>query len=457
MLNPPRAQVPSRWRTAIFKGSVALAHELRTIAVISVIIFTLYLQIVATTSKNWDTTRLMGFVQPNVCTASQNTYGVSEYLLINSTKPICFKNNDPSAICFTESFFLESEEFLNNFDIGGDDTLTAFAALFTRATRNYFPLATFTTVIAFISLLLTALYETKDAHFVRGEDGTFFANTRFEKRIIIRINYLLCVALIIMLIIATTFEIYLYQEICPEVYKYQDIDLNFCTMMESAGIGIASVIAPTDVFARNYKPLNIVLAVSLSLGIICRCLTDDFQQDNAQLRILPTNAGNNNDNGDRNILDALAENWREIRLELARVRDDNGVQRYALRERVVRNRRANWKKLPEEEIPSEAECSICLAAVLKRASSGIGLVPTIATGAVEGRNYSMISADEENPNPPNGLNNNEADPSISRQLVSTVRARCGHIFHENCIQEWFQNHNTCPVCRNSLQALEEER
>jgi hypothetical protein len=453
MLNPPRPQVPSRWRTTIFKGSVALAHELRTIAVISVILFTLYLQIVATTSKNWDTTRLMGFVQPRVCTATQNAYGVSDYLLINSTKPICYKNNDPSAICFTQSFFLESEEFLNNLEIGEDNTLTSFAALFTRATRNYFPLATFTTVIAFISLLLTALYETKDAqHFVRGEDGAFFANTRFEKRIIIRINYLLCVALIIMLIIATTFEIYLYQEICPEVYKYQDIDPSFCTSIEAAGIMVASVIAPTDMFARNYKALNIVLAVGLAVGVICRCLTDDYQQDNAQLRILPTNAGNN-ENGDRNILDALAENWREIRLELARVRDDNGVQRYALRERVVRNRRANWKKLPEEEIPSEAECSICLAAVLKRASSGIALVPTIATGTA---NYSIISADEENPNPPNAQNSTLAEPSISRQTASTVRAQCGHIFHENCIQEWFQNHNTCPVCRNSLQALEEE-
>ncbi|KAJ4957959.1 hypothetical protein NE237_025070 [Protea cynaroides] len=27
---------------------------------------------------------------------------------------------------------------------------------------------------------------------------------------------------------------------------------------------------------------------------------------------------------------------------------------------------------------------------------------------------------------------------------------CNHVFHQNCIDEWFGNHTTCPLCRKSL-------
>jgi hypothetical protein len=30
---------------------------------------------------------------------------------------------------------------------------------------------------------------------------------------------------------------------------------------------------------------------------------------------------------------------------------------------------------------------------------------------------------------------------------------CKHVFHENCILEWFQTHSSCPLCRVSLQNL----
>mmetsp|Transcript_14075 Transcript_14075/g.11775 ORF Transcript_14075/g.11775 Transcript_14075/m.11775 type:complete len:143 (-) Transcript_14075:26-454(-) len=25
---------------------------------------------------------------------------------------------------------------------------------------------------------------------------------------------------------------------------------------------------------------------------------------------------------------------------------------------------------------------------------------------------------------------------------------CGHVFHDECIMEWLERHNTCPICRN---------
>lgn len=27
---------------------------------------------------------------------------------------------------------------------------------------------------------------------------------------------------------------------------------------------------------------------------------------------------------------------------------------------------------------------------------------------------------------------------------------CGHVFHENCIQEWFKDRDTCPMCRQKM-------
>lgn len=27
---------------------------------------------------------------------------------------------------------------------------------------------------------------------------------------------------------------------------------------------------------------------------------------------------------------------------------------------------------------------------------------------------------------------------------------CGHIYHKNCIDEWFKNNDTCPLCRNNI-------
>jgi len=35
------------------------------------------------------------------------------------------------------------------------------------------------------------------------------------------------------------------------------------------------------------------------------------------------------------------------------------------------------------------------------------------------------------------------------QIIRTIR-RCGHRFHQGCIDNWFIQHHTCPICRHSV-------
>lgn len=30
------------------------------------------------------------------------------------------------------------------------------------------------------------------------------------------------------------------------------------------------------------------------------------------------------------------------------------------------------------------------------------------------------------------------------------KLKCGHLYHKDCIQEWFQNNNNCPTCRQDF-------
>eukprot|EP00210_Caulerpa_lentillifera_P001252 g1208.t1 len=37
-----------------------------------------------------------------------------------------------------------------------------------------------------------------------------------------------------------------------------------------------------------------------------------------------------------------------------------------------------------------------------------------------------------------------------KQNDTVVTLPCGHVFHEDCVMPWFNDHNTCPVCRYAL-------
>jgi len=40
---------------------------------------------------------------------------------------------------------------------------------------------------------------------------------------------------------------------------------------------------------------------------------------------------------------------------------------------------------------------------------------------------------------------------------SVLIRKCGHSFHTNCIQKWFKEHNTCPLCRLELNEVKDDK
>ena len=31
-----------------------------------------------------------------------------------------------------------------------------------------------------------------------------------------------------------------------------------------------------------------------------------------------------------------------------------------------------------------------------------------------------------------------------------LKLKCDHLFHEKCIKNWIEDHNTCPICREDI-------
>jgi hypothetical protein len=49
----------------------------------------------------------------------------------------------------------------------------------------------------------------------------------------------------------------------------------------------------------------------------------------------------------------------------------------------------------------------------------------------------------------------EADPSEvpNDQHIAVIKT-CGHILHDQCLQEWTQKANSCPICRQAFNLVD---
>jgi hypothetical protein len=432
------------------RGLTSLAHESRTFVIILLSVYTLYIQIVSSMSKNWDSTRVNGFSQPQFCTSALSSYDSGEYYIDSTqeySKPLIYKDDNPYSVCFSQSFFLNCVDALKATDTGA--SIEEFSSYFNRSDKVYFPFATITVVLAFVSLLLTALYESKDEHFLRNDEGALFGSRNCDRKIFIRINYLICTTLVVVSITAASFVMFLGDERCEAVYKKQLQDPNYCTTVNSCGMTISSIVSPSDFFARNYRSINIVFAILLILSILSRCMSQGSNAD----RILPTLADGN---------DGLDQ---RVRLEL-----DLSVARraYLISAQNQPPRIPNWKEFStaEETTITEVECPICLNHLSKGCyavgkSRRMGSSGNSGSSGSAGANYAAVESNEvmsfDNNN---NINNNELEDqqlySARSALESSgkdkkiVQAKCTHVFHEVCIQQWFRNHDTCPVCRHTL-------
>ena len=50
----------------------------------------------------------------------------------------------------------------------------------------------------------------------------------------------------------------------------------------------------------------------------------------------------------------------------------------------------------------------------------------------------------------NFLINSEEKCSICMESSNLIQLQCKHLFHENCINEWVKNNDTCPICRLNI-------
>lgn len=44
---------------------------------------------------------------------------------------------------------------------------------------------------------------------------------------------------------------------------------------------------------------------------------------------------------------------------------------------------------------------------------------------------------------------------FSNNCIVRKISHCGHFFHSYCLEEWFESHQTCPVCRHSIRTIPE--
>ncbi len=481
------------------RGLLAFVRESRSFVVVIISLYTLYVQIAATSTKNWDSTRQMGFAQPNYCNSITESYNVGEYNVNTSNndtpniKPLFYHSSNVYAICFSKQVFQSCLTTLQEIDTG--NSIEDFTSLFDRPNHNYFPVATFTNALGFIILLLTILYETKEDNFVN--EGAFFNNNNngfIDRRMIIRLNHLLCVFLVVLLILSASYTFYLNDENCNNLYKNQASNSNYCNPINACGMTVTSIITPTDFIANNFRSINITFAVILTLTILLRCMT--YETPPGLQQVLPTHLlrevgdeimnrriGDNNNDNNTNNSNNPNNNYRlRLELELALTQGMLGSRGVVVRS-IQPVRVPNWKEYTPEEHHQSGdcgnglECPICLSAItflgnrrytasfsnnnnnrMNRNRSGFSLLAQSLEDAtvvsdVTGLGSPSRSEVRENQLNPDAVEEFTPPPSAAsstHRLKKIVKAQCRHIFHEYCIQEWFRNHDTCPVCRTSL-------
>ncbi|RYY88159.1 hypothetical protein EON63_02920 [archaeon] len=97
------------------------------------------------------------------------------------------------------------------------DSISKFTSYFRPANRTYFPYTTLITVVSVISLLLTLVYELNEDPAGPGD----FSST-VDKKLVMRLNMLLTLTISLLCIVASSFQTFLYEETCLQLYNRDD-------------------------------------------------------------------------------------------------------------------------------------------------------------------------------------------------------------------------------------------
>lgn len=439
-----------------------LSKELRTFVIIAIIAYTLFIQITAGRSNNWETSRLVGFVQPGVCVDAANRYGIRDYDIVFTPpgqdpeiyKPLGYKDGSPDTLCFDANTLAKCSPILQTIDTG--ESIYEFKSYFHRDKRNYFPYSTFIDILGFICLLLTVLYEGPD-------EGAYFINsgemsTPVDRTVVKRANHVITVILIIIIFVAASKQHFFYEENCKDIYKDSSTKNEYCKYITSCGMILASSIRPEDFSIRGYKATMITLGTFLILGAVSRCVIPNnrvffiVRQQRRPYRT--TQFRRNHRIGDLTRDIANEEEWlgQQVQINvpltsmtiLSSIVFHNGhdaITRVAPLT-IAHERKADWIILGNKDLLAlEEECPICLQQLNSMNSQKFPVKGNHSQKDLATAGSKAELGDEET--------QDVVDPSLTSS-EEVVRITCDHIFHTKCIENWMLDHHTCPVCRKTI-------
>ena len=212
-------------------------------------------------------------------------------------------------------------------------------------------------------------------------------NPAVDNMFMIRFNVCLSFAVILSLVMTSAQFILVFTEDCTALYK-DAYDSKFCTSVASCRAVINSVIDPPNWLVKWYRWICLVFVgmIIATLALMC-CV-----KYSTSVNMHQVHPGTEDTSLEEPVL---------LPLEFKRRRD--------------------WRNTSELEISSDCTCPICLNSM-------------IASQSVE----PVEDFDEE-------LSSRER-----ADLGGIVQLPCKHFFHSDCIRQWSERHETCPVCRLSL-------